>query len=218
MLSISEELFLLALDEEKGNILPSVKRNLAYGLSGAALSELALMGKVCSNEKHRLDLVDASTTGDEFLDGAIREIQSSEKPRKLAYWVSQLSVRPKKLRERTGERLVAKDVLYQEDRRFFWKQPYSAGGQPVVPSKFELKNDLRAMILSTGEADHRSLALLSAASASELLNLIFTQDEVPVAKRRIQEKVTRAALESPAMQTIEEIEQAVESSLEDDED
>jgi hypothetical protein len=216
MLAVYEELFLLALDEEKGNIFPFAKKTLAHGLSGGILAELSLLGKACSNEKHRLELMDAALIGDEILDEAIKEIQSSEKPRKLPYWVSQFSARPKKLRERLGERLVAKDLLTQEDRHFFWKQAASDIGQPLAHSKFEIKHPLRTMILAQGESDSHSLALLTVASASDLLNLIFTQDEVQIAKRLIHERVFRAALENPAMQTIEEIEQAVVSSLDDD--
>jgi hypothetical protein len=216
MLSIFEELFLLALDEEKGNILPFTKKTLAHGLSGGILAELTLMGKVSSNEKHRLELVDATPTGDDVLDDAIQEIQASEKPRKLAYWVSQFSARPKRLREHIGERLAARDLLNQEDRRFFWKPAQPENEAAFAHSKFEIKYPLRLMILSSDEGSPHNLALLNVASASELLSLIFTQDEIPLAKRLIHEKVFRAAMDNPAMQTIEEIEQAVVTSLEDD--
>lgn len=218
MVPIIEELFLLALDEEKGNILPFAKKTLAYGISGGILAELALLRKVCSNENHRLELVDATPTGDEILDEVLQEIQSSEKQRKLTYWVSQLSDRPKRLRERLGERLVGKDLLYQEDKHFFWKLPEGEDAAPAIPTRYEMKSTLRGMILSTAESNHRSLALLNIAASSELLGLIFTQDELPVAKRRIHEKLVRAALENPAMQTIEDIELAVSASLDDDDD
>ncbi len=157
-------------------------------------------------------------TGDAILDEAMQEIQASEKPRKLSYWVSQFSAKPKKLRERIGERMVAKGELYQEDKRYFLKPAASEDGQPSVPTRFEMKNPLRAAILAMANSDERSLALLNVASASDLLNLIFTQDELPAAKERIHEKVVRAALEDPVLQTNEEIEQAIKTSQEDDGD
>jgi hypothetical protein len=218
MFTIFEELFLLALDEDKGNILSFAKKGLPYGLSGAILAELTLLGKVCSNDKHRLEVIDAAQTGDEVLDDALQGIQSSEKPRKLSYWVSQFYLRPKKLRERMGERMVEKELLYLEDNRFFWNTSSEKDSWPVSPTKFEIKSPLRAMILAADGKDPRKLALLSVASASDLLGLIFTQDELPAAKRRIHEQVVMAALENPAMETIQEIEQAVSSSLEDDDE
>ncbi len=217
MFSLIEELYLLALDEEKGHIIPFTKKTLAYGLSGAILAELALQKKVCSNEKHRLEVNgDPQPGGDDILDEALKEIQASEKPRKMPYWVSQFSDRPKKLLERLGEHLAAKDVLYQEDKHFFRKQPAPEAGQASIPSKYDTKKALRGMVLSTEAADERSLALLQIAQASGLLGLIFTQDELPLAKDRIHEKIIHAALEDTDMQCIEEIGEAVQISLEDE--
>lgn len=217
MISLIEELYLLALDEEKGNIVPFTKKTLAYGLSGAILAELSLQKKVCSNDKHRLEVNgEADPLGDDVLDEALKEIRASDKPRKMSYWVSQFSSRPKRLQEHLGENLSAKDVLYQEDKHFFRKQPAPESGQPAVPSKFESKKALRGMILSTEAADARGLALLQVAQASDLLGLIFTQDELPLAKNRIHEKIIHAALEDTDMQCIEEIGEAVKVSLEDD--
>ncbi len=218
MLSIYEELYLLALDEEKGNTLPFAKKTLAHGLAGGILAELALLGKVCSNEKHRLEITDAGLTSHEILDEAMKEIQTSEKPRKLAYWVSQLSARPKKLRERIGESLVKQNLLYQDDRRFFWRPPTPDDSQQFSLSKFEMKIPLRAAILSTEESDPRHLALLAVTSAAGLLSLIFTQDELPIAQHRTYERVIRAAMVNPAMQTVEDLGQEITASLEDDAD
>lgn len=216
MLTIFEELFLLALDEEKGNILPFAKKTLAHAISGGILAELTLLGKVRSNEKHRLELIDPVPTGDALLDESIQEIKDSEKTRKLAYWISLLSARPKRLRENIGERLVAKNLLFQEDKRFFWRFPSPEEQLPPNPTKYEMKKPLRAAILAGAESDSRTLALLNVASDTGLLSLVFTQDELSMAERRVHGKVFQAALENPVMQTIEEIEQAIIISLEDD--
>jgi Golgi phosphoprotein 3 len=216
MLSVFEELFLLALDEEKGIILPSAKKNLAHGLTGGILSELALRGKIQMTEKRRLQLVDADPTGDPLLDEAINEIKSSEKLRKPAYWISQLSTRPKTLRQRIGESLVGKGILYQEDKRFFWGSPDSEEPALKISAKFEMKYPLRVMVFSAEESDLHKLALLNVVSAVDMLNLVFTVDELQMARKNIHEKVVRSALEKMSMQTIEEIEQAIITSLEDD--
>ena len=216
MLPIFEELFLLALDEETGRSLTFTKKTLAHGLSGGILAELAFLSKVCSNEKHRLELMDPSLTGDDILDESIEEIRSSDKLRRTSYWVSQFSSRPKKLRERIGDRLAAKDLLSKDDRRFFWTMPSGGDNALTARTKFEMKTPLRAAILSNGESGPRDLSLLMVASATGLLNLIFTQDELPIAHQRIHQKFVHDALGNPVMQTIEEIEQAIISSLEDE--
>ena len=63
MLTLYEELYLLALDEEKGNIFRMVRKSLPYALAGAVLTELALLGKVEAGEKSRLKLLAATPTG-----------------------------------------------------------------------------------------------------------------------------------------------------------
>jgi Golgi phosphoprotein 3 len=218
MLSLFEELFLLALDEDRGRTASFAKKTIGYGLSGAILAELALQGKVSVNEKNRLEWTQGDLTGDAFLDEILEEIRASEKAHKLAYWVSQFSERPKKLRERVGERLVEMNVLYREEKRFFRQPPSGEAVEAAEPSKFEVKHRLRAMILSNGESDPRSLALLNLTGASELLGLIFTPDELGFARRRIHEEMLHFALEDTVMQTVEEIEQAISTCVEDEDD
>ena len=223
MLSIYEALFLLALDEEKGNIIPLVKRSLTYGLAGAVLAELALQGKVTAGSKRRLEAAaDADAagapTGSDLLDETLQAIRSNEKPRKLSYWISQLSAQPKKLRERIAEPLVARGLLHQDDKAYYRVTGDAQPGKPAeaLPTRFEMKHTLRSMVLSTGESNLHSLALLDIIKASSLLNLLFTQDELPGARQMIQEKVMRTALTNQVMLTVEEINQAVTLTLEEE--
>ncbi len=215
MLTLYEELFLLALDEEKGNIFPFVRKSLPYSLSGAILAELALSGKVEVGEKLRLKLLEATPTGDPFLDETMEQISTSEKTHKLTFWVSRLSEEPKKLYQRVGERLVEKNVLVQDEKRFF-RHPAVTGSEFTTPEKFQMKHLLRSNILSKGENDFHSLALLNLAVAGDLLGLIFTQDEIENANRIIHKQVLAAAMENHVMQFVEEIELAVSSVREDE--
>jgi hypothetical protein len=215
MLFLYEELFLLSVDDEKGVVLSSANKALSYGLAGAVLAELALQNRVRVSEKRRLEVTDPTQTGDKYLDKILREIQTSEKARKIGFWVDELTARPNKLRKRVEDGLAAKGVIGQEDGHFFADTPSSDDSQPVFPSKYEIKNNLRAIILADGQSDLRSLALLSAARASRLLFLVFTKDERRFAGRCIREKLIREALGNPVAQTIEEIEEAVTSVFSD---
>ena len=216
MLYLFEELFLLSLDEENGNILSFVKKPFAYGIAGAILSELVFQDKVQLNDKHRLVLKNADPIGDEILDEALHELKQVEKPHRPAYWISQFNQKKKKLREQLGTRLANKGLLHQDDKRFFWIYNEEEIDHPTAPLKYKMKAALRDKILSTEPNDARSLALLKVISASGLSDLIFTRDEHNLATRTINEKVIRIALENPVLQTIEEIGQAVATCLEDE--
>lgn len=218
MFSLYEELFLLALDEEKGNFLPITKKTVPFGLTGAILAELMLSGRICTNEKGRLEVVDTAPSGDAVLDEIIQTLEAADKPHKLTYWVGYLSEHPKKLRIKLGEGLAAKNLVQQEENRFYWRTADNQNGEPALPSKFEMKNSLRKAIFTNMEPDSNSLALLNIAGACGLLNLVFTADELPMAQRRVHEIVMHAALKDPALQVLEEIEYAIAASIEDSSD
>jgi golgi phosphoprotein 3 len=79
MLTIYEDLYLLALDEEKGNLFSFARKSFAYPLAGAILAELALSGKLGVGEKLRIVLSDATPIGDPILNDALEQIRVSEK-------------------------------------------------------------------------------------------------------------------------------------------
>ncbi len=214
MLTIIEELYLLALNEEKGNFIQSTRETLPFAFSGALLDELALRKKITLNNKSRIEVTDNSPTGDEILDKALHAIQTGEKSRKPAYWVSHFVDPQKKTRERLGEQLAAQGVLNQEENRFY----RTASDEVKVPSKYEMKHALRSMIFLNSPGEAMALALLTLLNAAGLLHLVFTPDELDFAQKEVHMRVLRAALEDPAFQIIEEIEQAVSISIEDEGD
>ena len=215
MLTLYEDLYLLALDEEKGNLFSFARKSFAYPLAGAILAELALLGKLGVGEKLRMVLSDASSTGDPIFNGVIEQIRVSEKARKPSYWVSKLSEEPKKLRQNVAERLVEKNVLVQDEKSFF-RQELLSGSESTILDKFQRKHEMRALILSNGESNLRNLTLLEMIAAGGLLGLVFTQDELETADQMIHKKFLTAALENPIMLLVEEIGQAVSSVQEDE--
>jgi len=215
MLTLYEEIFTLTLNEEKGNPFPFNRKALAHPLSGAILAELAFLDKLCVTEKLRLVLCEDTQTGDRILDGILEQIQAVEKARKASYWVSRLSEEPKKLWQSVGEDLVEKNVLVQDEKRFL-RQPPSSEGAPTTLDKFQMKHRLRASVLSTGESDARSLAVLKILLAGDLLGLVFTLDEIETAKMAIHKLFLAAAMRDPILQVVEEIAQAVSAVREDE--
>ena len=207
MLTLFEELYLMAIDDEKGALVSSTKGRLGCGLAGALLAQLALLEKIRVNENHRLEIIDNGPSGDEMLDELLREIKDS-KPHKVTYWVNALSARPKPMFNQISERLVAKGILSLEDDHLLWPAQ-SSDSQPDVPLKYGIKRRLRGTILANEDIDLHNLTLLSIIRACNLSKLVFTKDERKAARRRIHEKLIGEALDSPIGQTIEEIERAV---------
>lgn len=207
MLTLFEELYLMAIDDEKGALVSSFKGRLGCGLAGAMLAQLALLEKIKVNENHRLEVYESEPSGDEMLDELLREIKDS-KPRKVTYWVKALNEHPKLIRKQISERLVANGVLSLEDDQLLWPNQ-SYGSKPDVPLKYGIKRRLRETILADQDIDLHNLTLLSIIRACNLLKMVFTKDERKAARRKIHEKLIGEALDNQIGQTIEEIERAV---------
>ncbi len=214
-LNLYEELYLLAIHEEKGTILAAAERNLPYGIAGAMLAELALLGMIQINDRHRVEVKDAAQLEDDFLNHTLQEIKASEQPHKIGYWIDRLSDEPKKFYKHLAEKLVQEGVVTREDKRLLWVVPPPEAPEPCGSEKFWLKARLRKVALAGQEADLRDLALLKLAQACNWEDLLFMKDERKVASRRLYELLVSAAMRDPAAQAVEEIGSAIESVAED---
>ncbi len=123
MLTLFEELFLLAIHEDKGTLMPSKADALHFGLAGAILSELALLKKIGLKDNQRLELLDPAPTEDALLDKALQTLAAAQKERKFGYWIDMFSQKPEKMRRRLADRLVEKGLVTQEDDRLLWVIP-----------------------------------------------------------------------------------------------
>ena len=211
MLTLFEELFLLALHEEKGAVIPAVASRLGYGLAGAVIAELALLGKVRVGENRRLELLEENHTGDEILDKALDQIRESENIRKVTFWIRAFSDRPKQFNQHLAERLVNKGVLTQEDNHFGSVIPFVSAPEQKASARYWIKSRLRALVFTLEEPDLRGLALLGLVHACGLSFLVFTKDERKMAGKRVYELMIGKALSDPLAQVIEEIDAALES-------
>jgi Golgi phosphoprotein 3 len=216
MLELCEELFLLYLHEDKCTLLSAASGSLGYSLAAGVLTQLALLGRVKTEERHRLEVVDAASTGNPILDEALGAIQASERSRKIVYWISSLGDKPKRLREPLIERLVAAGVVTQEDQRLSWVIPSPLNPEVKAPEKYLVLTRLRAGVLAGEETSLQDLALLSLVSASDLLELMFLKDERKIARQRIYEMLVGEALKDPVAQVIEEIGSAASSLISED--
>lgn len=210
MFTTFDKLFLVALQEDNCTVLPSVAKRLKFGLPGAILADLVLLGKVRLVGAHKLELVGADPTGDIVLDKAIDLLHKSEQTRKVSYWLNRLVDDPIVGRKRLFERLVSAGALSQEDEEFTWVIPYDEAVHSGASASYAIKSQLRELVLTHGEPAIEELALLSVIKASRLLNLVFTKSERKAAKEHIYSVLLNRVMKDPVAQTIHEIEVALD--------
>ena len=209
MLTIVEELFMLGLHDESGKIPNGIAISLRFALGGGILSELLLAGKIQLNENKKIIFLDRAPYEDPILNEALEKIKAGGHPRKIAYWINEITHKPKKLLRRLGEGLVAKGILRQEEKHYLWVIPYLVFPQQDASAKFWVKQHLRSVILAGEIADFHAVLTLILAQAGGMLEFIFTRDEIKTARKRIA-KIARDTRLGPEINAaIAEIEDAV---------
>lgn len=183
-LNLAEEVFLLALDDQRGVIKPSLLPVLDCALAGALLMELALCGRI-DTDATELRVTSDAPTGDALLDEALCELQRQPDPQPIAYWVGRFTETARHLQEQALSRLLAKGVLKQEDRRLLWV--FAVRRYPVVDDREvkEVRTRLRDLVLGDDLPEPRDVVLLNLGNACRLLEDLLTPREHERAQARI---------------------------------
>ncbi|MDE0421770.1 MAG: cytochrome P450 [Gammaproteobacteria bacterium] len=90
-LTLGEEILLLLVEEDTGDLRPVRPWSMACALAGATLMELSMQGRV-DTDQHDLMLLDKTPTGCEPLDSALAEIAATE-CRTTRYWLERMAER-----------------------------------------------------------------------------------------------------------------------------
>jgi hypothetical protein len=208
MLSLAEELMLLALKDEKGSVIMSASTALPYGLAGALLLDLFFRQKITFNGK-TVEVVDPAPTGDTLLDETLTLISGTEKHKTAKYWVQKIERKIKKLRDRIADQLVQKEILKPEEHRLLWVFQYQRYPTVNISPEMEIRQRIRNIVLLNHPPDDKDRALISLVKACSLVNEIFSGEERRQAKKRIKEITEEEKIGKAVSYVVAEITAAV---------
>ncbi|MCO5997772.1 GOLPH3/VPS74 family protein [Actinoallomurus rhizosphaericola] len=180
MLTLADELLLLALREQDGSAMIG-STDLACGMAGALLAELALAERVQLVDG-RVVAVDPSPLGDPDLDALLARITADGRRRKAEQWVDRARAG---IRKRRLARLVAIGILGTREHRVLVFRHTTYPERDPRPEQ-ELRARLRA-VLGGAPADERSSALLAIVHACRLDRKAFPDVDRQVLRRRVKE-------------------------------
>ncbi len=199
MLSVAEEILLLALDDEGDFIHPSVMI-FQLSIAGAVLMDLALHERIDTDLDH-LVVVDEAPTGDDVMDEVLRTICGESKVRDAAHWVNAVATDAEAIKQRLLARLVDRGILKSVDKKYMWI--FGNRRYPMIDDREDREVKLRifSVLLSDEIPTQRDVVLISLADASRLLKSIMTEREYKACGPRL-EQLTRMDLIGQAMANV----------------
>ena len=181
---LATDLLLLALDDERGTVLPEAGIGLDYGLAGAVVMELALLGRLVVDGE-RVSAT-GTATDDPLLDDALRMIAATP-GKTLSHWVRHLPGEMNGLRQRLLDRLVAKGTLARRDQRvllLFHRNVYPERDARV---EHDIRARLDGVLLHGQSPDAATACLIHLAAACRVTDAIYPRGQHEAIRARMAE-------------------------------
>lgn len=210
-LKLYEELLMLGLDDETGEILLPASGALPYGLAGAILMELYFSERI-KFEKDMILPVESSFPEDAILDEVIKLI-ANHKLENVKYWIRNINSEVKNLVTRIENGLVAKKILKKVEKKILWFIPIERYPTLDAISEASLRIHIRAIVLENAEPDKKMIALLSLIKASNLIDELFLREERKQATKIISDYIGNEKIGKFVSDVSSEVNSIIASSI-----
>ena len=186
----AEELLLLLHSEQSGYFVPIPEWQMSCALAGAVLMDLAMEDRIDS-DLTSLTLTDATPTGDELLDPALKDIAAEETTYTPQYWVERIATRrADDIGDAAIDRLV-KTGIFDSDAGGFWTlstKVTRTGRYPLVDGRSgeEIKGRIMRTLLDGEIPDPREVAIIGLVNYCGGFRVMMEPEEYELAKDRIE--------------------------------
>jgi Golgi phosphoprotein 3 len=185
MLSMLEEIVLLAVDEHSGNLRSTREFGTAYALVGAVFFDLALAGKI-DTDTETVQIVDTKSTGDPTLDRVLAHMASRPDLTTVRSWLEEIFQQRDDLEGEALGSLIAQGILRHEKSKLLWI--IDVERFPLMDNKPQQHTKLRlASAILTDEIPRtRDIMLVSIAEPCGLLGYVLSEAAMSSRRQRIQ--------------------------------
>jgi len=186
MLSFAEEIYLLALDEDTGKVMPDAGDPvLGTILIGAVLTELTFLKKISTDKEH-LYILDTTLTKSQILNDILKILKEShERAARIDQVLLALMSHAKRIEKLVLAELLKKGILAEVDKKILWIFPDRR--YPLINDE-EIANieiRIRNLVLSNDKPNPKDAALVSLLHASNLFAKILASNELSSYEKRI---------------------------------
>lgn len=185
MLTMLEEIVLLSIDEQTGNLRSAPEFGTAYALVGAAFFDLALARKI-DTDTEDLHILDTSPTGNFALDQICTHMAERPDLKTVRAWIEEIFRLHRDLESEALTSLIDRGILRHEKSKLLWI--IDVQRFPMVDNKPQQHVTLRLAqaILSDEIPDTRDIMLVSIAQACGLLEFVLSDSTLRLRSQRIQ--------------------------------
>jgi hypothetical protein len=174
-LKLSEKLFCLAVNPQKGGIFMSASSSLSMTLTGSVFVEL-LKKELVSLQRGVVHIENPTIQSDEIHEFFLNRIRQRGRDRKLRNWISYFNVRNRKIQRLFIRSLEHKNVVRTEEKRILFI-PY----EKVYLMDHELveniRKDVEIALLERAVSSDESIILSVMIAKTNLLSRIFPDRE-----------------------------------------
>ena len=185
MLTMLEEVVLLAVDEQTGNLRSTREFGTAYALVGAVFFDLALARKI-DTDTETIQIIDRTPTGQATLDRILELMAGKPQLTTVRDWVEEIFLRRHDLEGEALASLIAQGILLHEKSKRLWI--IDVERFPIVnnrPQRY-VKARLAQAILTDDIPDTRDIMLVAIAEQCGLLGYVLSDTQLDSRRQRIQ--------------------------------
>ncbi len=184
MLTMLEEVVLLAVDERTGCLRSTREFGTAYALVGAVFFDLALARKI-DTDTEGIHIIDRTPVGNPTLDRALERMSRRPDLKTVRDWIEELFLDRADLEGEALASLTTAGILRHEKSKLLWI--IDVERFPLVDNQPQqhVKTRLAKAILTDGIPDTRDIMLVSVAEACGLLGYIVSDADLKARQERI---------------------------------
>jgi Golgi phosphoprotein 3 len=185
MLTMLEEVVLLAVDESSGCLRASREWGAAYALVGALFFDLALAGRI-DTDTDSISIVNREPTGNAILDRMLALMAEKPHIASVRQWIETFFDRRQDLEGEALQSLISQGILRHEKTKLLWI--IDVERFPLVNNRPQqhVKLRLAQAILGDEIPDTRDIMLVSLAEACGLLGCVLSEGQLQARRPRIQ--------------------------------
>ena len=212
MLTMLEEVVLLAVDEKSGGLRSTREFATAYALVGAVFFDLALARRI-DTDTEAIQIVDKTPTGNATLDRVLCDMSMRTDLTTVRQWVEEIFHRRDDLEGEALASLIAQGILRHEKSKLLWI--IDVERFPLVNNKPQqhVKLRLARTIVSDEIPQTRDIMLVSLAEPCGLLQYVLSDNELAARRARIQLLCTMETISRKVSDAIVSLESSLRQAM-----